>query len=155
EHLHETRMRGRRSRVLARELASSLPNDSSVLDVGCGDGLISSLISSARPDLSIQRLDVLKRDHSFIPMDLFDGHTIPFTDQSYDVVMFVDVLQHTPDPLPLLTEARRVARHAIVVKDHYCRSRWDWHTLKYMDGVGNARFGVSLPFNYLSPDRWR
>jgi SAM-dependent methyltransferase len=155
EYLHEFGVRERRSNVLAREVGACLPLNSTVLDVGCGDGLIASLISAKRPDLSFHGIDVLRRQNSFIPVDLFDGETIPFADQSFDVVMFVDVLHHTADPLPLLVEARRIARHSIVIKDHYCRSEWDRRTLKLMDNVGNSRFGVSLPFNYLSPQEWQ
>jgi 2-polyprenyl-3-methyl-5-hydroxy-6-metoxy-1,4-benzoquinol methylase len=41
---------------------------------------------------------------------------LSYTKASFDVVMFVDVLHHTKDPMVLLREARRVARRAIVVK---------------------------------------
>ncbi len=43
----------------------------------------------------------------------FDGLTLPLADHSVDVVLFVDVLHHTADPLILLREAARVARRHV------------------------------------------
>ena len=65
-----------------------------------------------RPDLEITGVDVLVRPKNHIPVQLFDGRQLPFPDQSFDAVMFVDVLHHTDDPSVLLREAKRVARKA-------------------------------------------
>src|SRR4051812_45605925 len=93
--LHERLVFNRRTRVLAERLGEVLPAGASVLDVGCGDGTIDALIQRARPDLSIRGLDVLIRPETRIPVDRFDGRTLPLHDGSADVVMFVDVLHHT------------------------------------------------------------
>jgi ubiquinone/menaquinone biosynthesis C-methylase UbiE len=100
----------RRVRVLSERLADALPKDATVLDVGCGDGLISKLIVERRPDVKIQGIDILIRPQTHIPVTKFDGVKIPHPDESFEVVMFVDVLHHTDDPSMLLGEATRVAR---------------------------------------------
>jgi hypothetical protein len=84
----------------------------------------------------------------------FDGLVIPAEARSVDVVMFVDVLHHTPDPFVLLREAARVARAAILIKDHLADKPLSRSLLRFMDWVGNARHGVALPYNYWSSDRW-
>ncbi len=153
--IHERHVRDRRARVLADVIANVLPRGEKVIDVGSGDGRIGWLISAARPDLEISGIDVLLRPHASIPTTLFDGSTIPFPDGAFDTAMFVDVLHHTEDPMILLREARRVARRAIVIKDH-CRDGFLADTtLRFMDWVGNARHGVALPFNYWPEERWR
>ena len=43
----------RRVRILASRISSLLPQGAKVLDVGCGDGTIDSLIMKNRPDVSI------------------------------------------------------------------------------------------------------
>lgn len=88
-------------------------------------------------------------------MHRFDGHRIPFDDNSFDVVMFVDVLHHTDDPHILLTEAQRVAKQAIVLKDHLRDGLLAGPTLRLMDWFGNAHHGVVLPYNYWTEQRWR
>ena len=59
---------------------------------------------------------LLVRCHNAI--DAFDGKSIPHGENSFDVVMFVDVLHHASQPMTLLREAVRVARQAIVIQDN-------------------------------------
>lgn len=50
--IHGSLVFSRRTRVLANEVASVLP-DGDVLDVGCGDGTIDTLIQECRPRVKI------------------------------------------------------------------------------------------------------
>ena len=152
--LHSQLVLSRRLRVLAYHTLSLMPEKAKVLDVGCGNGVISRLLMESRPQLDIQGIDVLKRPSCAIPMICYDGMTYPFADNSMDVVMFMDVLHHTDDPYSLLQEAVRVAKHAVVVKDHLCNSRIAESILSFMDWIGNRSHGVALPYNYWSSRQW-
>lgn len=154
ERVHESIVFDRRIRVLARHLANVIPEHVSVLDVGCGDGLLARSISQMRPDLAFQGIEVLLRPETHIEVTEFDGSTVPFSEKSFDVVMMVDVLHHTDDPCVLLREASRVAASAVVLKDHTLTGWMSEPTLRFMDRVGNARHGVALPYNYWRPDQW-
>jgi len=153
--LHENLVFNRRVEILAGWFAQLAPPGARVLDVGCGDGLISAVLQSRRPDLTLRGIDVLPRKHTHIPVEIFDGSRIPFDDQSFDVVLFSDVLHHTPDPAILLHEARRVAAHCILIKDHNRNGLAAGARLRFMDWVGNARFGVALPYNYWTDRQWQ
>ena len=118
ERLHELYGADRRVRVLSRQIVSVLPRDVSILDVGCGDGEIDQLVGELREDVDIRGIDVLVRPDAKIPVKEFDGMEIPYPDDSFDGVVFVDVLHHSDDAKKLLGEARRVARSFIVIKDH-------------------------------------
>ena len=144
----------RRVRILAELVAGLLPPGAEVLDVGCGDGLIASLIQRHRPDSRIRGIEVFLRKESFIQVDSFDGHRIPFADASFDVVMLIDVLHHTEDPLALLREAVRVTRKTVLVKDHIADGLFARPILRLMDWVGGARHGFALPYNYLTSQEW-
>jgi SAM-dependent methyltransferase len=154
EHVHTAYIHKRRASVLRDHLAELLPINATVLDVGCGDGLLAYLIMQKRPDVKIRGVDILGRSQTQIPVERFDGEIIPYGDGTFEVTMFVDVLHHTIDPMILLREAVRVARKAVIIKDHTCDGLFDNLTLRLMDHVGNARHGVALPYNYWSQQRW-
>ena len=153
--LHSQLVLNRRLRVLSEHALKLLPATGTVLDVGCGNGVISRYIMDARPQLSIQGIDVLKRPACAIPMETYDGKRFPFDDKSVDAVIFMDVLHHTDDPLGLLQEASRVARQSIIVKDHLCENRMSERILAFMDWIGNRSHGVALPYNYWSSKQWK
>ncbi len=154
ETAHGSYIAGRRARVIVERLAEVVPPHATVLDVGCGDGEIAWLLNRRRPDLQITGVDVLVREATRVPVQQFNGRTLPFVDDSFDVLTFVDVLHHCDRPLELLCEARRVARHAIIIKDHSLQGVVAEQTLRFMDGIGNRRYGVALPYNYLRPGEW-
>lgn len=154
DSIHGTYVFGRRVRVLSEKLASLMPQDAQILDVGCGDGTVGQKVMEARPDCRLQGIDVYVRPKTAFPVTAFDGEKIPHPDKSFDAVMFVDVLHHTRDPLILLAEAARVARKAVVIKDHLREGAFAEETLRAMDWVGNARHGVVLPYNYLNRLQW-
>jgi SAM-dependent methyltransferase len=155
ERIHTTQVHTRRVRRLCELLSDVLPREGKVLDVGCGDGLLAKcIIDRMGTSVRIEGIDVLVRDHTHIPVTRFDGNKIPFDDNSFDSVMFVDVLHHTDDPMVLLREAKRVTRGTIVIKDHTMNGLAAGPTLRFMDRVGNARYGVSLPYNYWPKQKW-
>ncbi len=152
--LHETFVHDRRVKRLCDQVTSLIPKDSSLLDVGCGDGLLSSRIKDVRLDISLRAVDILIWDKTYIQVEQFDGKTLPYSDRSVDAVLFVDVLHHTSDPSILLKEAERVARENIFIKDHLCESEFSYNTLKLMDWIANARRGVNLVYNYWPKKQW-
>jgi SAM-dependent methyltransferase len=153
--LHTKLVSNRRVKVLANWFARLLPSGVRVLDVGCGDGLISALLQQHRPDIAVQGIDVLPRAQTHIPVEIFDGSSFPFASASFDVVMFSDVLHHTADARILLREARRTAKQLVLIKDHFREGLAANARLRFMDWVGNARFGVALPYNYWTRQQWQ
>jgi SAM-dependent methyltransferase len=154
---HERTVFGRRVHVLAELLAAKISSGASVLDIGCGDGTIASLVVRRNPTVSIRGIEFAPRPNCRIECAPFDGATIPYPSASFDVCMFVDVLHHAPNSLGiarLLAEACRVSRRFVLIKDHLSENRVDYKTLQFMDWVGNRPHGIVLPYNYQSRAQW-
>lgn len=86
-----------------------------LLDVGCGDKPYERIF---RPYVSeyvgIEHEGVFPSTHAFAaerrPDLYYDGNRLPFPDASFDTVLSVQVLEHTPKPQSLLDEMARVLR---------------------------------------------
>ena len=143
---HQSFVHQRRVRVLAETLAGQIPHGARVLDIGCGDGTIASLIAQLRPDISIEGVEVMVRPGCKIECHPFDGSKLPFPDNAVDVCMLVDVLHHTSDVSVLLREAARVSRKICVVKGSSKRKRArSWHAALYgLGGEPSARRNAYL-----------
>lgn len=153
--LHRAVTLDRRIRVLADQIAALLTDGSTVLDIGTGSGEIAHAISSKRRNLTIEGIDTHVRADAAIPVRSYDGLHVPAADRSYDYVSIVDVLHHTADPMVLLKEAMRVARRAVILKDHNCDSWFARRVMTFTDWFGNRQYGVALEFNFWQSGRWR
>jgi SAM-dependent methyltransferase len=86
-----------------------------LLDVGCGDKPYQSIF---RPHVSeyvgIEHEEVFASTHASAaehrPDLYYDGNRLPFADKSFDTVLSIQVLEHTPRPQALLDEISRVLR---------------------------------------------
>ncbi|WP_120500202.1 methyltransferase domain-containing protein [Roseovarius sp. EL26] len=152
--IHGKLVFNRRVRVLIRRLGALIPSQSELLDVGTGDGQIAKAIGEQQNDTRVRGIDIMLRETTHIPVDVFDGKVIPVENKGVDVVTFVDVLHHTDDPSILIHEASRTCRKAVVIKDHLSENWFDHLTLRLMDWAGNAPHGVVLPYNYASRAQW-
>jgi SAM-dependent methyltransferase len=104
--------------------------------------------------VNIYGVDILVRETTYITVTEFDGNVLPFEDKEFDAVIFIDVLHHIENPIDILLEAKRVSKGTIIIKDHFREGLFAKSTLKFMDYVGNAHYGVALPYNYLTRREW-
>jgi SAM-dependent methyltransferase len=155
QEVHNKLVSSRRIHTLTSSLDSVVPRSADILDVGCGNGIISHNLRQLSPERVFTGIDVLARKSCLIPCQIYDGDTIPFAPQSFDYVMFVDVLHHMMEPSKFLAQAVQIARRGIIIKDHYSENSFDHQTLTLMDWFGNAQYGVALPNNYKSRAQWR
>ena len=152
--IHERAIHPRRIRNLAAHLAEKIEAGSTLLDVGCGDGRLAAILREKNSLSEVYGVDVLIRSSVAIPVVKFNGTKIPCRDKSWEYVMAVDVLHHADDQKALLQDMLRVARKAVVIKDHLCENVFHRWLLRKMDEVGNDRHGVAVPAKYFSRKQW-
>jgi SAM-dependent methyltransferase len=86
-----------------------LPARGRVLDAGCGDRTVIERLARTRPDLEYIGADlrVMTPGPGLVRADC---QTLPFEDGSLDCVLMLAVIEHVPDQLAALAEARRIMR---------------------------------------------
>ena len=113
-------------------LADLVPRGSRVLDLGCGTGAFLSLLQSQRGctgyGVEIDDANVLacvQRGVSVIQLNLEQGLSM-FEDQSFDVVLQIDTLQHLRNAETMLRETARVGRMGVVAFPNFAHwpNRW-------------------------------
>ena len=101
-------------------IAELVPKGSRVLDLGCGDGEFLAFLRDHRQctgyGIEIADANVLactQRGVNVIQLNLEEGLAL-FEDQSFDVVLQLDTLQHLRNTEKMLRETARVGRTGIV-----------------------------------------
>ena len=119
-----------------------------VLDIGCGDMTMLHTISQFNSHLKCIGVDIYPNKNNWKDYYEFDGKNLPFLDNSFDVIIFSDVLHHAFDQLEdLIKEAKRVANF-IIIKDHFEYGMVSRKLLQIADIIGNYGYGVSIPKRY-------
>ena len=118
--------------LVMQALAKLVPRGSRVLDLGCGNGAFLSLLQSQRGctgyGVEIDDANVLacvQRGVSVIQLNLEQGLSM-FDDQSFDVVLQIDTLQHLRNAETMLRETARVGRMGVVAFPNFAHwpNRW-------------------------------
>ena len=105
---------------IRRVIAGLVPQGSHVLDLGCGDGALLAHLARQRGctgyGIEIDDDNVLacvQRGVNVLQLNLHQG-LAAFQDQSFDVVLQIDTLQHLRNAEVMLRETARVGRIGIV-----------------------------------------
>jgi methionine biosynthesis protein MetW len=101
-------------------IGNLVPKKSRILDLGCGDGLLLEYLIKEREctgygieldDNNV--LACLKRGVNVLQLNLEEGLKL-FEDQSFDVVLQIDTLQHLKNAETMLTETTRVGKVGLI-----------------------------------------
>ena len=145
--------RGRNERFLRmiRKYAGSLPSSSplSVLDLGCGTGVVLRQLKAVIHPLSALRgadvsaglLNEARRldSDSRVEWDHISPGPLPYAEATFDVVIMHTLLSHVPDPVYVLNEVRRVLKSdgqlIVFDADHAgtTYSQADYETTRHID----------------------
>lgn len=102
-----------RGKLIARSYKNWNIENKKVLDVGCGNGVVSKVLMEEL-HLDLFGTDILDYRKEKICFKKMAGALLPFEDASFDYVLFNDVLHHSEDIESLLLEAKRVGKHLLV-----------------------------------------
>jgi SAM-dependent methyltransferase len=134
------RAQARRKLALLRHLPPRIPRSGRLLDVGCAAGFF---LAEARAHYQVQGVELsawssaYARDRLGLPVVTGTLMDAALPAARFDVVTLWDVIEHVPDPVPLLAEAARVlkpgGRLVLTTGDWgsaYAQARGaDWHLM--------------------------
>jgi len=95
-----------------------------LLDVGCGEGVVTDRLAALLPtatvlgvdaDDSVLRSHWERRTRDRLRFESGSGYALRFADGAYDVVCAIEVLEHVERPGEMLEEMARVARQSLIV----------------------------------------
>ena len=110
-------------------IAKLVPEGSRVLDLGCGDGALLSHLIRERGcsgyGVELDDANVLactRRGVNVLQLNLEDG-LATFGDNSFDVVLQIDTLQHLRNAEVMLQETARIGKQGVVAFPNFAH----WH----------------------------
>lgn len=114
--------------------SSWIPDNSSALDVGCGDGTFLNFLKEQNRGLILTGVDIseqalsISKEKGFETFQADVSSQLPFKDKTFDYCVCSEVLEHIPNSEDLLKEMRRISRNGVLVSvpnialwKHRCR----------------------------------
>lgn len=150
-----------RSIKFANQLAPLIPDHAAVLDFGCGNMFTALELLKLNPTLHITGLDVI-RDQNLtdetlqtkgLEFRITTTKEIPFPDNTFDAVIALATMHHTPDPEYYLSELKRVIKPggAIILIEEMYIHQLDRIYISSQDWIlNNMKKGVPVPLNFRS-----
>jgi SAM-dependent methyltransferase len=104
------------------ELVRRLPGSPrTVAEVGCGDGVLLTLLARRGVGERLHGFEISERAVAIAAgrpeierVERFDGAALPAPDGAYDLGVLSHVLEHVPEPAPLLAEVARACRAVVI-----------------------------------------
>jgi ubiquinone/menaquinone biosynthesis C-methylase UbiE len=143
---------GIRSRLIIEAYQNWVNKHDRVLDVGCGDGILSEILQKSL-DIKLTGCDIENYFKTKIPFRIVKEESVlPFPKNSFDIVMFNDSLHHINmiNQKKLLQEALRIANKILIFEDepNWVETIVDWGINKFH----NKNMPVTLSFR--KPTQW-
>jgi len=132
----------------ARLIAPWIDTGSTVLDAGCGDGLMAEFLTRERAarvrGFDLAAAAVEKTRSRGIPAETRDLDAAPEMPDGFDYILFVEVLEHLRFPHRVLRSASQHARKAVIVT--IPNSAWFLYRLQLLLGHSPVQSFTHLHF---------
>lgn len=141
-----------RAKGLADTVSPYLNKGDLILDIGPASCTVTEAL--IKQDLRVFPLDI----ENFSIVDtvlptIYDGYRMPFKDNQFETSLILFVLHHTPDPIKVLIEAKRVSRKILVFEDIVTSPVHKFLTAS-LDSLMNLEF-YNQPHTNKRDDEWK
>lgn len=139
-----------RAKIIAQTYKKWNLKNKKVLDVGCGNGVVSKSLKEIL-QIDITGTDIIDYRKENILFKLIENkNKLPFEDKSFDFVMLNDILHHSDNIEQILLEAGRISSDILVFEDQ------ESILLKILDVGLNYLYckNMPIPFNFKTEEEW-
>jgi len=95
-------------------VSKALAVEGTIIDIGCDDGFMFRDVASKRT-VFVDNNPKLRDKFKGLSFCLADAHKLPFKDNSFNVAVLGDVLEHVEDTIQVLREAYRVCKKKLLI----------------------------------------
>lgn len=143
------------SRATTRRILPSIKDGDRVLDLGAGKCLKGWYLKKSKK-IKLTNLDIYRDKNALLPVILYDGQKVPFSADSFDVVLLLGVLHHEEERSreETVREARRVSRRAILILEDTPKNGWERRWNRVWDRVLNWHNKDAEFYSYFSQKKW-
>ncbi|NET60405.1 MAG: 3-demethylubiquinone-9 3-O-methyltransferase [Symploca sp. SIO2E6] len=139
-----------------------ISNSHQIIEIGCGGGIFCEYFAEKGyniigVDLSSGAIDVA-REHALlnnltVNYQIASVYELPFADESFDVVMSSDFLEHIEDLETAIYEMSRILKHGgLLIFDTISRSEKSVQTFMSLESQGLIPPGTHDPFLFVQPE---
>ena len=99
-----------------RMILAQIPTDAStILEAGCGEGILLEKLLKKYPHSEVSGLDIDEENITIcrkynLPVIAGDLTDIPWEDQYFDVITLIEVIEHLPEPEKAIMELSRILK---------------------------------------------
>lgn len=105
---------------LFKYLHRFIGNSDRILNLGCGDGILSEKIRSVCKNTDVYDIDIIDLRHNKMHCNfsLYDGYDLSrYENNHFDIVLVAYVLHHVPRREQLLGEIMRIGKKILIIED--------------------------------------
>ncbi len=147
-----TQIENRDKTILGKIIPPLRGKERKVIDVGSGTGHTALSLIKLGHKVTCVDVEDMNLFEETKPI-IYDGKTLPFADNSFEVALLVTVLHHTPNPEVVIREVSRVAKRIVIMEDTY-NNLWQKYLTFIMDSIGNMQF-KNHPHSNKTDKEWR
>ena len=141
-----------RAQKIINSIENILVKNCSIIDIGAGACNVCEILLSENHKVIPLDIKDLSFTDSVKPI-IYDGATIPFNDNEFDIALLLTVLHHTQKPEEIIKEAKRVATKIIIIEDLFTNNS-DKKFIQAFDSILNLEF-INHPHTNKNDSEWR
>ncbi len=144
--------KNKRVSEIVRKIKKYLQQNDKIVDIGSGNCEVCSKLQEE--GFNVTPVDIENKSwvRGITPI-LYDGKTLPFKNNTFDISLLITVLHHTNNPKHVLKEAARVSKRIIVMEDIY-ESAFQKYATFIMDSIYNIEF-MGHPYSNKTESEWK